>query len=159
MVGRNRVERSMTTARRILAVAIVIGMTFSGMKAEPTRAQSTGFLTEDVADVVAASTVMLSALLLKTENGLEDREPYMECYLGSGSVISDDARFILTNSHVLDLVIVAEDLAASETKNLIDETPGRNVSIRVAELSVWVVDDIEMNPADRRYRAEILEGE
>lgn len=144
----------MPNLARIVGVAVACAVALGGLPADPVRAQLTG----ELADEVAKSTVMLSALLTKTENGVEDQQPYQECFLGSGSVVSDDGRFILTNSHVVDGMGLAGSFAETETADLLAESPGRDVGIQVAELSVWVVDHDQMRPF-RRYRAEVVRDE
>jgi S1-C subfamily serine protease len=137
---------------RVLGVAIAVVVASGGLPLTPARAQ----LDRDTADVVAASTVLLTALVTITENGQE--QIYRDCFLGSGSVVSEDARTILTNSHVVGGVELAESFAESEAATLTEQSPGREVDIRVDEIAVWVVDHTEAIP-DRRYRAQIVKDD
>jgi S1-C subfamily serine protease len=135
---------------RLLGAAIAFAAVLGGLRPDAAHAQ----MDRDTADLVAASTVLLTALVTITENGQE--QIYGECFLGSGTVVSEDARTILTNSHVVGGVELAESFAATEAAKLMEENPGREVDVRVDEIAVWIVDHTESSPY-RRFRAELAE--
>jgi hypothetical protein len=67
---------------RLLGAAIAFAVVLGGLRPDAAHAQ----MDRDTADLVAASTVLLTALVTITENGQE--QIYGECFLGSGTVVS-----------------------------------------------------------------------
>jgi S1-C subfamily serine protease len=107
----------------------------------------------DVTDDVAAATVLLSALITQTEN--DTTTEYKQCFLGSGSVVSPDGRYILTNNHVVSLVDLATSYADETEASALEENPGRLITVQFEEIIVSVVDYTNAFP-DRKYRAEVV---
>jgi S1-C subfamily serine protease len=133
---------------RVLGYVLTLVFILSAVMVSPARAQ----MDPDVADDVAAATVLLSALITQTENGTTTDK---QCFLGSGSVISPDGRYILTNNHVVSSVDLATSYAEETETSLLEETPGRQVTVQFKEIVVSVVDYTNAFP-DRRYRAEVV---
>jgi S1-C subfamily serine protease len=102
---------------------------------------------------VAAATVLLSALIMGTENG--NTSEYGQCFLGSGSVVSPDGRYILTNHQVLSLVDRAISYAAETEAELLAASPERQIALQFGEIVVSVVDTANGVP-DPDYRAEVV---
>jgi len=138
----------MHRVNRVLG-ALTLIVAVSGTLAAPARAQ----LDPDLADNAAAATVLLSALITQTENGAT--KELTQCFLGSGSVVSPDGRFILTNSHVVSLFDAAVSYADTTEADLVATSPGRQVDVQAKEIIVSVVDYVDALP-DRRYRAEVV---
>src|SRR5688572_16027941 len=98
---------------RVLCV-LTLMVAVAGMLVAPTRAQ----LDPDLADNAAAATVLLSALITQTESGTT--KELTQCFLGSGSIVSTDGRFILTNSHVVSLFDAAVSYAETTEAKLVE---------------------------------------
>jgi outer membrane protein assembly factor BamB len=106
-------------------LVLILAIVLAGLPALPVRAQ----LSEEDANRVASSTVMLSVRIWQEENGV--RQPFADCALGSGSVISADGRLILTNSHVVAGFDLAKSFAETEEAEL--SQGGRQVELWVDE--------------------------
>lgn len=128
---------------RIILVALIVSPTPSGRAGAQMDPQ--------VLDDVAAATVMLSALVTTTENGSIIEQ--QQCFLGSGTIVSPNGRYILTNSHVMSGLDAAKSHAETMQATLLAEQPERHVTVQVGEIVVSVVDSSFGIP-DRRYRAE-----
>jgi S1-C subfamily serine protease len=141
-------RRTVHSMSRVWGCILTLGLILSAVPVGSVHAQ----LDLEVAHDVAAATVLLSALITQTENGVTTE--IEECFLGSGSVVSPDGRIILTNSHVVSLVDLATSHAA-ETEASLEATPGRELTVQVQEIVVSVVDHANGIP-DREYRAEVV---
>ncbi len=95
---------------------------------------------------VARATVLIVALVLEIENGIEIRE-FRRVPLGSGIIVSADG-LILTNSHVIDLTDLRNDVATEEN------TQGIDLEIEDAFL-IYAVDGMDDAP-DPRYSATVV---
>ena len=131
---------------RVLGGLLAMGIILSRAPALPSLAQ----LDMNVAEDVAASTVMLAALIVQTENG--EPTEFKQCFMGSGTIVSADARYILTNYHVMRFFDLAASFAADTEAKALADFPGRHVTYEAKEIVVYVVDHRFAFP-DRRYRA------
>src|SRR5688572_4188662 len=95
---------------------------------------------------VARATVLIVALVLEVENGIELRE-FRRVPLGSGIIVSADG-LILTNSHVIDLTDLRNDVETEEN------TQGIGLEIEDAFL-IYAVDGMDDAP-DPRYSATVV---
>ncbi len=134
---------------RVLGCVLTLTLILCGVMVGPARAQ----IDPDVADDVAAATVLLSALITQTENGITTDNK--RCFLGSGSVVSPDGRYILTTSHVVSLLDSAISHAAETEAALLEDNPGREITVQVKEIVVSVVEHATGVP-DPRYRAKVV---
>ncbi len=126
-----------SVARRavnLIAVAMLMTAVWGNAGGTTVRAQ----LRSEEEDQVAAATVLLVALVLQLEDGVPTQE-YWRVPLGSGVLVSADG-LILTNSHVVELTTLRNDVETEEN------TQGVDLEIEDAFL-IYAVDGVDDDPS------------
>ena len=127
---------------RILTASVVIIALLTGSLTPPRIGAQ---LEEEGVDQMARSTVLIVAEVLALTRGIQTGDPEW-VPLGSGILVSDDG-FIVTNSHVIDMTTLRNDLE--------DRENAEGVDLEIADtFLIYVVDSPDDDP-DAQYRATL----